>query len=118
MVKNDSLLELLQGNNSLISGKVIEIEIKRKKSLCVSITIELLYSKQYLWAQLNFIDVREYSFYYNKENGSYNIERYKFFRCNEGGFYLSLDPVSEDEEISDEDQDFVLSSEIAGFLYS
>jgi hypothetical protein len=118
MVRNDSLVELLQEDNSLISGKIIKIEIKSEKFLSISITLELMYSKQFKWAQLKFVNVEEYLFYYSKEHIFYNIERYKFFRCLDGRFYISLDPADENEEISEEDQDFILSLEVEGLLYS
>jgi hypothetical protein len=66
--------------------------------------------------KLYFIDVIEYSFYWNASHSFYNVGRCKFFK-SEKGYYISLDPVDESEELSDEDQDVILCKEVEGCFY-
>jgi len=65
--------------------------------------------------KLRFIDVIEYSFYWNASHNFYNVERYKFFK-SEKGYYISLDPVDKSDALSDDDQDIILSKEVEGYF--
>ncbi|OKS88336.1 hypothetical protein [Mucilaginibacter polytrichastri] len=65
--------------------------------------------------KLSFIDVIEYSFYWNAADYFYNVERCKFFKSGKG-YYMSLDPANESEELTEEDQDIILSKELEGYF--
>ena len=53
--------------------------------------------------KLNFSGIKEYSFFYTSDHIFYNIEIVKFFK-NDRGIYISLDPVDENEFISNDDK--------------
>jgi hypothetical protein len=113
---NDELINLLSGDLSLLSSKLYRIDIHNDATLglLVELYIELLYAKTDKHIKLVFSQIEEYSFYYQEARNFYYVERYKFFQ-EDNHFYLSLDPYTEDETISPEDQDFILSTAIEGY---
>lgn len=113
--KNKQLLEYLTGNKSPISGKVKRIDIYYTTELIIDLYIELLYSKTDKDVKLTFKGIKEYSFYGYLHNFTYYIERYKFFESDKG-YYICVDPSSEEEIISPEDQDFILSASVEGYF--
>jgi hypothetical protein len=119
MIYFKSDLDLIQGlskSYSLISSIVQKINIYSNidDEAEIEITIKLTNSLEEKILLLRFIDVIEYSFYYNNEYNYYNIEIIKFFQIGET-FYLSLDPENENEIISNADQDFILCKSVKGF---
>src|SRR5688572_16624817 len=114
--KNDELINLLSGDLSLLSSKLYRIDIHNDATLglVIELYIELLYAKTDKQIKLVFSGIEEYSFYHQQAHYFYNIEQYKFFK-EDNHFYISLDPYTEDEVISPEDQDFILSTGIEGY---
>ena len=51
--------------------------------------------------------------FYTSDHYFYYIERYKFFKCD-NGFYISFDPVNESSTIEPDDNDFILCSDVKG----
>jgi hypothetical protein len=60
---------------------------------------------------LEFSEITYYSFNINNESYFYNVESYKFFK-NSNGFYISLDPFSEEEVESEEDNNLILAKKV------
>lgn len=115
--KDEALLGTLSGDLSLLSSKLSGIHVSRndESEVVIELYLELLYAKQKNSLKLVFKIIKEFSFYYNQNYNFYNVERYKFFKEGED-FYISLDPNNEDDTISSEDQDFILSKHVEGFL--
>jgi hypothetical protein len=113
--KNEELIKVLSDNLSLLSAKLYKIDIYEDSEygLTIELYLELLYAKTDKFLTLKFTGIEEFSFYHHRTYYFYNIERYKFFKI-ESGFYISLDPNSEDEVMSSEDQDFILSTNVEG----
>jgi hypothetical protein len=112
--KNNQVIELLSNNESLLSSKLMKIEIYYSNNqLFIDLTIELLYSKKFKKIILRFEGVSEYSFFYTSDRFFYNIERYVLLK-DKDLFYLSLDPFDEHTTIRNiEDNDFILSQNVA-----
>ncbi|MET7001557.1 hypothetical protein [Chitinophaga defluvii] len=116
--KNDELIRFLSFDFTLLSANFYRINIHDDAvlGLTIELYIELLYAKGDNHVKLVFSGIEEFSLYYHHTCYFGNIERYKFFRDKER-FYISLDPASEDEIIASEDQDFILSNNVEGFLF-
>lgn len=113
--RNNELIELLYDKLSLTSSKVDRINILKEDAvLNIEIDFELFTLKDN-FIRLKFIDILEYSFYYNSDYIFYNVETVKLINT-ERGIYLSLDPYDEDGSISSNDQDYILCKEIEGFI--
>lgn len=110
-------IDLLADNESLISGELKGFSVyKQNNRLLLNLDITLLYSKKFKDITLQFVDVLEYSFYYNSKNNFYYIEDYKLFQTDEQ-FYISLDPVDgSSTEIDRNDNDFVIAKEIRVYI--
>jgi hypothetical protein len=114
--KNVELIQFLEGDFSLISSKISRLDIyKENEDVSIEVEIELLYSKKEKKLKLKFIDIIEYSFYYNSQYIFYNIEDYKFFIENDI-VYVSFDPFDQEVHISLEDQDFIKSKSVEGYI--
>ncbi len=116
IIKDDELISILTGNNSLISATVEGFEIfKSDYDLNIDVHIKLLYSKTNPHLILKFKQVLEYSFFHSSDQDFYYIESYKLFKSDKG-FYLSLDPFDETENIHLQDQDYIIAKSIEGQL--
>lgn len=115
--KNNSLLSKLSGENCLLDAKIERLVIYNGVRLIIEITFKMRPKSDFDRVLIRFIDVFEYSFYYNSDYIFYNIERYKFFSKNKNNFYLSLDPFDETSEISDKDQDYIFAKEVVGLEF-
>jgi hypothetical protein len=108
--KNEEVLNFFSKNNSLLSSSLNKIDISQLNGEVI-ITFEFtLINKTII--SLKLIGVSEYSFYHNSTSIFYNIESYKFLKSHDGQYYISLDPISENETIEQQDNDFVIAREI------
>lgn len=116
--KNEELINELSGELNLTSCKIYKIDIYMLgENLLIEVYIKLLYSKSEDNIKLRFSQVKEYSFIYNSDYTFYNVEIYKFFKV-ENDVYISFDPIDEDENVSNSDQDYILSKNVEGFFIS
>ncbi|RAJ83329.1 hypothetical protein CLV59_103293 [Chitinophaga dinghuensis] len=115
--KNEGLINYLSGKYSLISSKLYRMDIYNdaKSDLIVDLYFELLYTPVNSRIKLTFTEIEEYSFYHHRSNYFYNVERLKFLR-KDNFMYLSIDPYDEDQNISIEDRDFILSKNVEGYF--
>lgn len=114
--KDRRLIETLKSGLLLLSAQIDNIKIYQEKSqLIIDVYLELVHAKRSNKIILRFNNVRQYSFYYHETTIFYFIEIIKFFETA-GNFYISFDPVNEKEEISDEDQDFILAESVEGYI--
>ncbi|MEC5143657.1 hypothetical protein [Chitinophaga sp. 212800010-3] len=115
--KNRDLIKYLSGEFSLLSSKLYKIDIYNdaKSDLIIDLYLELLYAKGDNRIKLAFTGIEEFSFYHHHSSYFYNVERYKLLEINDR-FYLCLDPSEEVENISTEDQNFILSRDVYGFF--
>lgn len=113
--KNEGLISYLSKEFSLLSSKLYKVDIYNdiKSELVIDLYLELLYTKANNLVRLTFTEIEEFSFYHHRSSYFYNIERYKFFK-NDNSIYLCLDPYEEDQIISREDQNFILSGNVSG----
>ncbi|MEZ2444310.1 hypothetical protein AB6805_21450 [Chitinophaga sp. RCC_12] len=113
--KNEGLINYLSGEFSLLSAKLYKVDIYNdiKSALVIDLYLELLYTKVNNLVRLTFTEIDEFSFYHHRSNYFYNVERYKFFK-NDNSIYLCLDPYEENQIISREDQNFILSGNVSG----
>ncbi len=114
--KNNELLKLLSGENSLLDATVTGVALYEKNSIVMAdVKLRPRSSSDFQELHLVFADVIEFGFYYSSEFIFYNVERVKFFSLDNEKFYLSLDPDDEEEEVSPEDQDFIMSKMVIGY---
>ncbi len=116
IAKNQQLLSVLSGKNSLLDSSLKKINIFEDDTLKADLVFWMLPRSQYRKLLIRFVDVSEYSFCWKKDHIFYYVERYKFIYDSQRNFYISLDPVDENPQVSDEDQDFIFSREIIGYL--
>lgn len=115
---NEGLIEYLVGEFTLLSSKISRIDMHTiNYALLIDVYIDLLYSKNEKILKLTFTGIEECSLYYKSSYDFYNIERYKFFKSN-NYYYISFDPYDEIEEISSDDQNFILSRNVEGYLFA
>jgi hypothetical protein len=110
--KNEALLELTRGSYYIHDSSVSRLDIYQSDQLNINIYFNSIvkHAKQ---LKIHFSGIIRYQFLYNDSHHFYNVERYKFFKT-EDGFYLSLDPFDESEEISENDEDLILCTNIEG----
>lgn len=114
-MKNEGadVLNFLSEERSLTSSTLYKIDIYlENKSLLLDLYFEFPSMER---IRLRFSEIKEYSFYYNSAYVFYNAEIVKFFKSDES-FYISLDPVDESENISPDDNDYILSSKVESVL--
>jgi len=112
--KNETLLNFLSGEKSIISATITRFDIFHSHhKLNIDVYITLLYSKDDKELKLQFQNVSKYCMFYTSDHYFYYIERYKFFKCD-NGFYISFDPVNESSTIEPDDNDFILCSDVKG----
>lgn len=112
---NEKLIDVLSSQFTILSGSLEKVCIYQNDLvLCIDLYINLQYSDRNNCV-LKFIDVKEYAFYHNSDTIFYNIERFKLFK-SEDLYYISLDPYDEGPNINENDQDFILSGAIEGYL--
>jgi hypothetical protein len=82
--------------------------------LVVELEFQLRYAPGAI-LKLRFLEIKEYSFYWNSKYNFYYIETYKLLKKNDL-FYLSFDPEDETTlDISENDQDFILFGSFEGY---
>ena len=114
--RNEELIEFVGGGKLILDALIKRFEIYEQD---YKVYIELYFLSKDLATKaerqfkVRFINVTEYEFYWNNTYRFYTVERYKFFKSDKG-FYISLDPADESDEISDNDQDIIISKEIEG----
>jgi len=112
----NALLERLVGDWSLISSRLKKICIYAQvDSVCIDIELELMYKKGGSQVFLKFLDVDEYSFFYSSQRIFYNVEICKFLNTGHH-FYISFDPVDDEEVPSGEDQDYIKAKSVEGYF--
>lgn len=114
--RNNELFDLLSDENSLLDAKVIGVALYESNNMVMA-DVKLISrsSSDFQELRLVFVDVIEFDFYYSSESIFYNVERVKFFSPDGENAYLSLDPYDEEEKVSPEDQDFILSQMVIGY---
>jgi hypothetical protein len=111
IAENKNVFNFFDENQSLLSSKLLKLEFcDSKEGVVVKLHFSLLYPINKL-ISLEFYDIIDYSFNLSGDSYFYNVESYKFF-MDGNNFYISLDPFSEDEIISDEDNNFILAKKI------
>ena len=116
--RDEEVLELTEGTYFIHDASVTRFDIAyQEHRLCIDVYFTSIQSKKWAKTQikLRFVDVLEYSFYWNVEHHFYYVERYKFFKT-EKGFYISLDPVDETNNAKEEDQDIISSKNLEAYL--
>jgi hypothetical protein len=112
--KDEQIIDTFSKQLTILSGQLEKVIIYQVNyTLIIDLEIKILYSNKD--CKLRFIDIKEYYFYYNSDHYFYNIESFKLFR-SEDFFYISLDPADESSNINENDQDFILSRSIEGYL--
>lgn len=116
IAKDKELIDCLVGDLSLISSKLYKVDMYLvDDELVIDIYLKLLYAKNSNLIKLAFMGIKEFSMFYTSDYNFYNIESYKFID-DKAGYYLCLDPSDEKEDISKDDQDYILSSNVEGYF--
>ena len=111
--KNEELLKLTAGTYLIHDASVTRFDIYLANyELCIDVYFESIRKsdKQF---KIHFTGITKYQFLYTNNHNFYTVESYKFFMSDQG-YYLSLDPFNELDEISDEDEDSILCENIEG----
>jgi hypothetical protein len=118
-------MDLISENNKIFENNLEQVNILNSKLLSIKIyaheadgvCIELNFHNDYIkvnpMIKLIFKKVLSYSFYHESGYSFYNVESFKLLALTNNKFYLSLDPFDEKEEVSEEDQDFIIAKHIA-----
>lgn len=116
-IENEEALEILTIEENIRDSRIYRFDIYEndKECLIIDVYLELIHSQRSKNLKIRFIDVKEYSLYYEANRYFYYIETFKFLKYNDI-FYISFDPVDESEMISEEDQDYIKASSIEGFF--
>ena len=113
---NEDLVEILIGVNSLFNASIESIRIKDENNeVIIIVMIALAHQKSKRSFKLVFNNVFEYSFFHKSDVSFGLIERYTFAKT-EKGFYISFDPYDDSNQVSLEDQDYILSASVIGEL--
>jgi hypothetical protein len=116
IAKDKELIDCLTGNLSLISSKLYKLDMYLvDDELAIDIYLKLLYAKNSNVIKLAFLGIKEFSIFYTSDYNFYNIESYKFIE-DKGEYYLCLDPSDDKEDISKDDQDYILSNSVEGYF--
>lgn len=102
----------------LLDSKLLSMLIysSETEGVCIELVFDVSHRLKRNRMKLVFKRVLQYSFYYDLKFSFYYVERFKFFPLNDKGqFYLSLAPIDEDEIISEEDEDIIISENVALF---
>jgi hypothetical protein len=116
--KNDELLELTKGSSFIRDSLVTRFDIYQQEfRLNVDVYLNLGFSrfKAEKKLKIHCSDIIRYQFLHDKKYYFYNVENCKFFK-SENGYYLSLAPFNELDEISEEDEDLVQCENIEGYF--
>lgn len=114
--RNSHLLNALHGNLEIRDSQILGINIYEINGVVfIEVRIELLREKVNKRLLLKFSNVTLYAFFWKGSSYFYYIERYKFFE-NAGKYYISFDPVDEEDAVSDEDNDFLLADSVEGYF--
>ncbi|MDP9077978.1 MAG: hypothetical protein M3O71_11175 [Bacteroidota bacterium] len=109
--KNDDLLQLIWGSYHIHDSSVNRFDIyQRNYQLCIDVYFDST-KKPHKQLKIHFSGIIKYQFLYNESYHFYNVESYKFFKSGKG-YYISLDPFDESQEMSEEDGDLILCKEI------
>lgn len=104
----------IEGIN-LISNSLLSIFIYNEGgTVNINAKIRNIYNNEILI--MKFMKVLEYNFYYNNKYLFYNIETYKVLKDCNNNYYLSFDPDESVDNISTNDQDFILAGELVIFI--
>ena len=107
------VLEYLTVDRTLLSSQLKRFEIYQDiDGVAINFYFRLLYTKADVL--LSFKGVTSYGFYHNSDHYFYSVESLKFLTAD-GMFYISIDPYHT-EGISEEDNNFVLSKSLKGFI--
>lgn len=116
LAENDYVLDLFRGQNSLLDGKIKEIQIKEhfgSPQVCIHLVMRK--SSAYHDVMLIFSKNCNFTFFNGQDQSFYNIERYKFFKIKDM-YYISFDPYDEYSKIpSDQDNDIVISEYVVAY---
>ena len=115
--KNEQLIDKLKDTLSLTSSSIFRIDTySREYSLIVDVYIKLLYAKERNEMMLRFNGIETYQFFYTSKHSFYNVEILKFFPTKDNKFYISFDPVDENEEIDINDNDVIKGETVEGYF--
>ena len=116
IASDEELVDVLVGHNSILDAVMTHLSIyEEHDQLTVCMEFAMRPKSDFEKIRLKMLGVSEYGFYYKDDTVFYNVERFKFFVTREGGFYLSLDPIDDSDNVSDEDQDFVFGKHVVAF---
>ena len=113
---NDCLLDSFSETFNILDATIKEFKIYVDENNLVVIDIDLkLLHPRGMNLKLSFYGIKEYAFYWKENYAFYDIGSYKFFKVDDL-FYISLDPEMEGNNISQNDNDFILCENIEGSL--
>lgn len=117
--KNETLIEQsFAGKYYILDSMITRIDIYLQEYI---VFIDVYFSlpfhrfKADKILKLHFIDVSEYELAWDKNYTFYTIERYKFFKSDKG-YFLSIDPYLETNEVLEEDRGIIFSDEVEGYF--
>lgn len=112
--KDDELLKINSGSQYIHDSTISRFDIyEHEYQLCIDVYfISIKGGKQ---LKIHFTGIIRYQFSYSNNYNFYTVESYKFFKSKEG-YYISLAPFNELDEISEEDEDLILCEHIEGFF--
>lgn len=110
------LLSKFVDRNSLLDGRVDRFDISSEEgAVSVKVYFHMRSSSDFEKVLFEFVRCKTYGFYYSDDYAFYNVESLKFFKNEEGLFYVSFDPCEEFKDSSDDDQDFILSEDVIAY---
>ena len=119
IAENSTLITLLDNPTDTILDteiKSIKLYSDEDNLIIVDVVLKMREKSQFDILKLSFIDVEKYAFDHSKEYNFSDVEQVKFFETKEQKYYICFDPYDEAPVILDNDNDFILSNKIIGYV--
>lgn len=104
-------VEYLNGHNTVRDGALVSLSVRHIVTApVIELIFEIPHKAGLRIVKLELQDIKEFDYFYTKENPPGVIQLVKCLMTDAGDFYLSLDPYDERETfVSEKDSDFFRS---------
>ena len=115
LAENDDALGVVTSSETLLNARMEGFAVRYERDgLVAEAVFHLQHSKRVNWLLLRFKPVSAYAFAYSKDVAFYNVESFKLLRVATG-YYLSLDPVDEQDQPDERDNDTIRAKGIQAY---
>jgi hypothetical protein len=117
LAENHAVLSLVAGRETLLNASLESVLLQYEEDgLVIELALLLRHSASVSKLLLCFEQVSAYAFAYSMEVSFYNVVSYKLLPV-ETGYYLSLDPYDETQEVDERDNDCIVATRIKAYAF-